>query len=170
MFEINVLLKITRLPGIKSTETGGPSRAESTPEVRDKVTYEISPNEFDFKNATRDLINQLETTVGQIPSLCDHPTLRIFATYPGYDPVNPNARTPVHISEIHWPDVDFLFGDDIDHQEIIVDALNTVNRALTNVQTFVKVDNSFEQRTKFYLYLFYSAIKSIVIWFSVVFN
>jgi hypothetical protein len=65
--------------------------------------------------------------------------LRIFCTYPNYDPANPTARTPLHISEIHWPDVDFLFGDDIEHQEIIVDTLSTVNRALINVQTFVKV-------------------------------
>lgn len=129
----------------------------SSHENRDKVTYEISPNEYDFKNATRDILNGLESSVGkklfpnssflflfnyfsgQVPSLCDHPTLRLFCTYPNYDPSNPNARTPLHISEIHWPDVDFLFGDDVDHQEIIVDTLSTVNRALINVQTFVKV-------------------------------
>jgi hypothetical protein len=29
------------------------------------VTYEISPNEYDFKNATRDIINGLEAAVGQ---------------------------------------------------------------------------------------------------------
>ncbi len=34
-------------------------------ESRDKVTYEISPNEYDFKNATRDIINGLETAVGK---------------------------------------------------------------------------------------------------------
>ncbi len=124
---------------------------------RDKVTYEISPNEYDFKNATRDIINGLEAAVGndfksifyvflhsiyfegQIPSLCDHPTLRLFSSYPNYDPLNPYGRTPIYTSEIHWPDVDFLFGDDVEHQEMIVDTLSTVNRALANVQTFVKV-------------------------------
>jgi hypothetical protein len=34
-------------------------------ENRDRVTYEISPNEYDFKNATRDIINGLETSVGK---------------------------------------------------------------------------------------------------------
>ena len=34
-------------------------------ENRHKVTYEISPNESDFKNATRDIINRLETAVGK---------------------------------------------------------------------------------------------------------
>lgn len=34
-------------------------------ESRDKVSYEISPNEYEFKNATRDIINRLETTVGR---------------------------------------------------------------------------------------------------------
>ena len=65
--------------------------------------------------------------------------MRIFATHPNYDPLNPTARTPLHISEIHWPDVDFLFGDDVEHQEMIVDTLNIVNRAVSNVQAFVKV-------------------------------
>jgi hypothetical protein len=35
--------------------------------------------------------------------------------------------------------VDFLFGDDVDHQETIVDTLSTVNQALTNVQNFIRV-------------------------------
>ena len=34
-------------------------------ESHERVTYEISPNEYDFKNATRDIINGLETSVGQ---------------------------------------------------------------------------------------------------------
>ena len=34
-------------------------------ETKDKVSYEISPNEYDFKNATRDIINGLEAAVGK---------------------------------------------------------------------------------------------------------
>ena len=33
-------------------------------ETHDRVTYEITPSEYDFKNATRDIINGLETSVG----------------------------------------------------------------------------------------------------------
>lgn len=46
---------------------------------------------------------------------------------------------PIHISKTRWPDVDFLFGDDVDHQEIIVDALSTINQSLVNVQSFIRV-------------------------------
>lgn len=131
----------------------------SAVESRHKVIYEISPNEYDFKNTMRDIINGLEASVGkyfvryfvcisenksilclgQVCSLCDHPTLRLFSSYPNYDPINPQSRTPIFTSEIRWPDVDFLFGDDVEHQEIVVETLNTVNRALNNVQSFVKV-------------------------------
>ena len=38
---------------------------DSSSETRDRVTYEISPNEYEFKNATRDIINGLEAAVGQ---------------------------------------------------------------------------------------------------------
>jgi len=76
---------------------------------------------------------------GQVPSLRDHPLLSLFCTYPNFDPSNPQGRTPIHISKIRWPDVDFLFGDDVDHQETIVDTLSTVNQALTNVQNFIRV-------------------------------
>ncbi|CAF4669138.1 unnamed protein product [Rotaria sp. Silwood1] len=138
MFEVNLLLKITQLPKKKTPANDDMIKSESSFENTTKVTYEISPSEYDFKNATRDIINGLESSVGQISSLCDHPTLRLFSSYPNYDSLNPQARTPIHVSNIRWPDVDFLFGDDVDHQEIIVDTLNTVNRALSNVQVFVK--------------------------------
>ncbi|CAF1414036.1 unnamed protein product [Rotaria sordida] len=138
MFEINLLLIITNIPRKKTPGIDDMTKSESSFENITKVTYDISPNEYDFKNATRDIINGLETSVGQISSLCDHPTLRLFSSYPNYDPSNPKARTPIHVSEIRWPDVDFLFGDDVDHQEIILDTLHTVNRALSDVQIFVK--------------------------------
>ena len=77
--------------------------------------------------------------VAQVCSLCDHPALHLFCSYPNCDPDDPLARTPIRTSDIHWPDVDFLFGDDVDHQEMIVDTLTTVNRALADVQTFIQV-------------------------------
>ena len=86
------------------------------------------------------MLHVFDCFLGQVPSLCDHPTLKLFCSYPNYDPLNPQTRTPIRVSEIHWPDVDFLFGDDVEHQEIIVETLNTVNRALVNVQTFAKVN------------------------------
>ncbi|CAF3175521.1 unnamed protein product [Rotaria sp. Silwood2] len=138
MFEISVLLKITQLPRKKTPANDDMSKSESSFDSTTKVAYEISPNEYDFKNATRDIINGLESSVGQISSLCDHPTLRLFSSYPNYDSLRPQARTPIHVSEIRWPDVDFLFGDDVDHQEIILETLSTVNRALSNVQNFVR--------------------------------
>ncbi|CAF4414099.1 unnamed protein product, partial [Adineta steineri] len=107
-------------------------------ESKDRVTYEISPNEYDFKNATRDIINGLEKCVGQVPSLRDHPTLNLFCTFPNFDASNPLSRTPIHVSKAHWPDVLFLFGDDADHQEVVIDILSTVNQALANVQSFIK--------------------------------
>ena len=74
-----------------------------------------------------------------MPSLCDHPDLKLFCTYPNFDPSNPSARTKILESRTAWPDVEFLFGDDVEHQDIIVETLSTVNRALANVQIFVKV-------------------------------
>ncbi|CAF3406660.1 unnamed protein product [Rotaria socialis] len=138
MFEINVLLKITQATAKKTPNKENASRSDSAHESRTRVSYEISPNEYDFKNATRDIINRLEAAVAQVSSLCDHPTLQLFSTYPNYDPLNPKARTPIHVSEVRWPDVDFLFGDDVEHQDIITETLNTVNRSLSNVQLFVK--------------------------------
>lgn len=141
MFEVNILIKITQVPVKKTPMTDETSMSElsSSSDSRTRVTYEISPNEYDFKNAIRDIINGLETSVGQVSSLCDHPTLRLFSSHPNYDSLNPLARTPIHVSEIRWPDVDFLFGDDVEHQEIITETLNTVTRAINDVQRFVKV-------------------------------
>lgn len=156
------------------------------------MTFEITPNEYDFKNATRDLINGLEETIGKIvlsfrpkkfscrsfvqgklPSLCDHPELKLFCNFPNFDPSNPGARTPIRQSLVKWPDVEFLFGDDVEHQEIILETLSTVNRALSNVQIFVKVkSNQFSfvaSKSSVFVFLF-SVIKSIATWFLVVFN
>lgn len=80
--------------------------------------------------------------LGQVPSLCDHPLLYLFCSYPNYDPSDPFARTPIRQSEIRWPDVEFLFGDDVEHQDFIVETLHTVNRALNNVHVFTQVSLS----------------------------
>ncbi|CAF0983043.1 unnamed protein product [Adineta steineri] len=138
MFEINLLLKFFQLPRHNTSDLDDEASSDSFSESKDRVTYEISPNEYDFKNATRDIINGLEKCVGQVPSLRDHPTLNLFCTFPNFDASNPLSRTPIHVSKAHWPDVLFLFGDDADHQEVIIDILSTVNQALANVQSFIK--------------------------------
>ena len=65
MFEVNLLLKLYQIPKQRTNDLEDDSSSGSFSESRDRVTYEISPNEYEFKNTMRDIFSGLEVFVGK---------------------------------------------------------------------------------------------------------
>lgn len=100
MFEVNLLLKFYQIPKDRKHDLEDDSSSGSFSESRDRVTYEISPNEYEFKNAMRDIVSGLETFVGKKklsnevkPKIC-------FALRPNTKPSrSPNPAFILYISK-----------------------------------------------------------------------
>ena len=70
------------------------------------------------------------------------PKFSIFVDTPDYE-LTETEKALKYAEEkekrVPWPEVEFLFGEDVDYQDVVSDIMRIVNTCLRNTLSFVKV-------------------------------
>jgi hypothetical protein len=117
--------------------------------IQPNVFVTLSPNQSDFKNFFRDLIAKYEEAAGKIQTLLHEPHFKVFCDTPLYE-MTQTQRNLLNIGineydEVKrpWPEVEFLFGEDENYQEIVSEIMQNVTASITKVTKYIEVFLSF---------------------------
>lgn len=111
------------------------------------VYVSLSPDQSEFKNFFKDLISKYEETAGRIQTLLHKPQFELFYQVPIYEltRVEREMRQSLNFNDeikTPWPEVEFLFGEDEEYQDIVADVMKSVTTSLTSVTSY---SNTFKE-------------------------
>jgi hypothetical protein len=116
------------------------------------VFLTLEPNQSSFKNFFKDLIEKYEKTAGKIQTLLHEPKFNVFYEQPIYELTNlhKQVRLSMNIEDWEnkykdlqpWPEVAYLFGEDENYQDLVLDIMSNITLSITNISNYMKV-NSF---------------------------
>ncbi|XP_019625905.1 PREDICTED: LOW QUALITY PROTEIN: dynein heavy chain 6, axonemal-like [Branchiostoma belcheri] len=105
------------------------------------VNITLSPSQEEFRDSLRGVISTFENTVGQVKALLRDPRLSVFYSPPTYDlklSVDEEKEEEERELQRPWPDIELLFGEDPDYQDMITTNMDHLENALGEVLSYAE--------------------------------
>ncbi|XP_074663059.1 dynein axonemal heavy chain 6-like [Tubulanus polymorphus] len=97
----------------------------------------LSPSGDEFRDGIKTVISEFEQTVSKIGSLLREPRLKPFYSPPVFVVQLSDANDDSNSSNQRpWPDVESLFGDDVDYQKIIEEIMEYLDETLEVIEDY----------------------------------